>query len=516
MGAFLQDLRYAARMMAKQPAFTAIAALTLALGIGANTAIFSVVNAVLLRPLPYPHSEQLVMLRERLLGPSGFESGSVSYLNYLDWRAAQHSFTDLALVRRESVNVAAAGSSLPAERIAAARITANYFSVLGVPPELGRDLLETDDLPGAAKVVLISERLWHSRFGGLPLALGQQLKIDSVPREIIGVVPARVGLPRNADVFIPLADLRADHDFLSRGNHESFSCVGRLKPNVTLEQARPELETIAANLAKRFPDSNVGRKISAKLLLEYSVGEYRYLLYLLLGAVGCVLLIACANVANLQLGARNCAPQRIGRARGTGREPLATGAAPHRRKRIARAARRMRRFVDRMVESRSHPRNLTGKRFEISANRHRFVGSCRDHGSHDCCRSSSWRLAGPACVRHSIDGNRSARKRRARQRRKLATTCQVAPGCYSGCSSGCASRRGRSHLEKSLAGRRSPAWFQPAKCSHDDNLAAEISLRFTGQDRSVLRSTYRPNQSLTWGRFRGALQQCAIRCQRMG
>lgn len=301
MHAILQDFRYAFRMLAKQPAFTAIAVLTLALGIGANTAIFSVVNAVLLRPLPYLQSEQLILLRERLTGPNGFESGSVSYPNYLDWCAEQRSFTDLGLVRAEGVNLSATDAAAPPERIRAARVTANYLSILQVAPRLGRDFVAKDDQPGAAKVVLISDRLWRNRFGALPLALGQRLNVDGVPREIIGVVPERVRFPRNCDIFLPLADLRADHDLLSRGNHESFSCLGRLKSGSTLKQAGAELDTIANNLARRYPDSNTGRQISPKLLLEFAVGEYRHLLYLLLAAVGCVLLIACANVTNLQL-----------------------------------------------------------------------------------------------------------------------------------------------------------------------------------------------------------------------
>ena len=297
----LKDFQFAFRQLLKQPGFSALAILTLALGIGANTAIFSVVNAVLLRPLPYPHPEQLVLLRERLARPSGFESGSVSYMNYLDWRASQRSLVDLALVRREGVNVSSADTSVPPERLGAARITANYLSILQVAPRLGRDLVEKDDVPGAGKVALISERLWHNRFGTLPLVIGQQLNIDGIPREIVGVVPERVRFPRDCDVFLPLADLRADHDFLSRGNHVGFSALGRLKPGTTLRQAIADLDTIAADLARRYPDSNTDRQVSAKQLLEFAVGEYRHLLYLLLAAVGCVLLIACANVANLQL-----------------------------------------------------------------------------------------------------------------------------------------------------------------------------------------------------------------------
>jgi len=297
----LKDLRFALRQLFKQPGFAFIAVLVLALGIGANTAIFSVVNAVLLRPLPYPHSEQLVLLRERLLGPSGFESGSVSYMNYLDWRAAQKSFTDLALARTDGVSLSASDGTSPPEAARAGRVTANYLSVLQVPPRIGRDFVEGNDVPGAAKVALISERVWRKQFGGLPIAIGQRLNIDGVPREIIGVVSERVRFPRNCDVFLPLADLRADHDFLSRGNHEAFSCLGRLKSGATLKQAIAELDTIAADLSRRYPDSNTGRQVSAKFLLEYSVGQYRYLLCVLLAAVACVLLIACANVANLQL-----------------------------------------------------------------------------------------------------------------------------------------------------------------------------------------------------------------------
>src|SRR6266478_703192 len=297
----LKDFRFALRQLRKSPGFTFIAILVLALGIGANTAIFSVVNAVLLRPLPYPHSEQLVLLRERLLGPAGFESGSVSYMNYLDWRAAQKSFTDLALARADRVSLSAQDRKSAPEGIRAARITGNYLSILQVPPLIGRDFVESDDVPGAAKVALISERVWRTRFGASPAVVGQRLNVDGVPREIIGVLSERVRFPRSCDIFLPLADLRADHDFLARGNHEAFSAIGRLKPSATLQQARAELDTIAADLARRYPDSNTGRQVSAKLLLEFSVGEYRYLLAVLLAAVACVFLIACANVANLQL-----------------------------------------------------------------------------------------------------------------------------------------------------------------------------------------------------------------------
>ena len=294
----MQDLRYALRMLAKQPAFTAIAVLTLALGIGANTAIFSVVNAVLLRPLPYPEPDRLVLIRERT---NIFDSGSVSLPNYLDWRAGQRGFTDLALFRRGDANLSGATNDVEAERVGSARVTYNFLSVLGVPPELGRDFRESDDVPHSKKVALISNGLWKRRFGASPKVIGQSIMLDGVQREIIGVLPSNVQLARKAQVYIPLDDLRGEKDYLQRDNHPGFSALGRLKPNVTLAQATADLNNIAAELERRYPDSNTGRRITALILLDSAVKDYKHGVTLLLAAVGCVLLIACANVANLQL-----------------------------------------------------------------------------------------------------------------------------------------------------------------------------------------------------------------------
>ncbi|HEV3409059.1 MAG TPA: ABC transporter permease, partial [Chthoniobacterales bacterium] len=294
----MTDLKYAIRMLAKSPAFSIIAILALGLGIGANTAIFSVVNAVLLRPLPYPEPDKLILLREKT---ATFPNGSVSYPNYLDWREGQRSFTDLALVRRESFNFAIPGGQSTPERLNGARVTFNYLSILGLKPIIGRDFVEADDTPGSAPVVLIGEHVWRTRFGASQKALGQQITVDGVTREIIGVLPEKVKFPRLSQIWVPLAELRADEGTLERGNHPGFSTLGRLKPGVSMTQANADLDVIAVALEKQYPQTNTTRRVTMEPLLEAAVGQYRHNLNLLLGAVGCVLLIACANVANQQL-----------------------------------------------------------------------------------------------------------------------------------------------------------------------------------------------------------------------
>jgi putative ABC transport system permease protein len=300
METLLQDIRFAVRMLTKSPAFTTLAVLTFAIGVGANTAIFSVVNAVLLRPPPYPNADQLIVARERT---PALSPGSVSYPNYLDWQAGQRSFAGLALFRTESCNLSGAmGSSAP-ERVQAARVTANFLSLLGVAPRLGRDFTVTDDVPRSHKVALITDATWRRRFGASPSVLGQRLLVDGVEREIIGVLPSHIRLPRATGIYLPLDDLRLDPEILRRDNHPEFSVLGRLKPGVTLDEASSDLNAIATDLERRYPESNTGRRVAPQTLREAAAGEYRHNLHILVGAVLCVLLIACGNVANLQ-GAR--------------------------------------------------------------------------------------------------------------------------------------------------------------------------------------------------------------------
>ncbi len=299
MNIFSQDLRFGCRSLLRQPLFTCAAALVLALGIGANIAVFSVINAVLLRPLPYPNPDNLIYLRQ---SQEGQRNLSLSYPDYLDWQAGQRSFTDLALERARSFNVSfqAGGGNVP-ERVEAAEVSANFLAVLALHPVLGRDFLAADDVPGAEPVALISDTLWRRRFAADPAAIGRSILVDGISRKVIGVTPPGLDVPRQTEMFVPLADTRRNHDVLQRGNHPGFAALGRLRPGVTLARATQDLDNLSHEIERRYPDTNTGYRSDARTLLEARVGTYRSSLYLLVVAVVCVLLIACANVANLQL-----------------------------------------------------------------------------------------------------------------------------------------------------------------------------------------------------------------------
>src|SRR5437867_4055037 len=294
----LDNLRFALRQLVKNPSVTIVAIFALALGIGANTAIFSVVNAVLLRPLPYPNSDKLIVLRER---SNAFERGSVGYMNWLDWHDAQKSFTELALVRRESVNFSLGAGVGSPERLRGVRASSGFLTVLGLKPKIGRDLSGADDTAGAPNVALISESLWRHHFAASPSVLGRRVLIDGLAREIIGVFPTQLQFGRNPDVLLSLSEIANEPWMRNRDNHQGFWALGRLKPGVTISQAMTDLNAIAIDLEKKYPQTNTGRRVTMRPLFETTVGDYRASLNLLLGAVGCVLLIACANVANLQL-----------------------------------------------------------------------------------------------------------------------------------------------------------------------------------------------------------------------
>jgi predicted permease len=286
-----QDLRYSGRMLLKHRGFTLIAVLTLGLGIGANTAIFSIVNAVLLRPFPYHAPEQLVMIGE------GGPGGSVSYPNFADWRDDRKFFDAASAVRsNESFNFTGAGEP---ERVQGRLVSAGYFSLLGVKPSLGRDFLADDDRPGATPAVILSHGFWSRRFGNDQSIIGRQITLNNQSYTVVGVAPHSFQFGMEADVSVPIG-LSAER-FKARGSDPGINVVARLKPNVSLEQAQTELNLIYARMEQQYPESNTGRRAYLTPLHEYFIGDVRQPLLILLGSVGLVLLIACANVANLLL-----------------------------------------------------------------------------------------------------------------------------------------------------------------------------------------------------------------------
>jgi putative ABC transport system permease protein len=289
-----QDLRYGLRMLGKNPGFTLIAVLTLALGIGANTAIFSIVNAVLLRPFPYQAPERLVSVQERYSAPRGI---TVSYPNFVDWRAQNTAFTSIAAVRgNESFNFT--GMSEP-ERLQGRLVSAEFFSTLGIKPLLGRDFLAEDDRSGATPAVILSYGFWQRRFGNDPGIIGKPLTLNNQSFTVIGIAPQGFQYGAEADVTVPIG--LSTERFRIRGADPGISVVARLKPNLSQEQATTELNLIAERLEQQYPESNKGRRVLLTGLHESFVGNVRQPLLILLGAVCLVLLIACANVANLLL-----------------------------------------------------------------------------------------------------------------------------------------------------------------------------------------------------------------------
>ncbi len=294
METFVQDLRHGMRMLVKNPGFTAVALIALALGIGANTAIFSVVNAVLLRPLPYKAPERLVMLQEK---SQQLNVMSVSYLNFLDWQKQNQTFEQIAVVRRSSFNITGGNE---AERVSGRIVSANFFSALGVAPAKGRDFLPEENEPGASPVLIVSHALWQRRFGADPNLVGKTINVNDKDFTIIGILPSDFQFFSPSDLFVPINQFK-ENWMARRGSRPGLFVIGRLKSDVTLEQARDDMQNVAAALAEQYPQTNANTGVVAGLLFENVVRDIRPTLLVLLGAVGFVLLIACANVANLLL-----------------------------------------------------------------------------------------------------------------------------------------------------------------------------------------------------------------------
>jgi putative ABC transport system permease protein len=296
LASFLHDFRYSLRTLRKTPGFTAVTAATLALGIGANTAIFSLIDGVLLRPLPYQDPGRLVLLWERTPQLDGM---SISWLNYLDWKAQNRVFAGIAA--RQDVSFNLTGIADP-ERLEGSNVTADLFEVLGVRAARGRTFLPEEDRPGSGRVVVISDSLWERRFGRDTKILGRALTLDGNPCTVVGVMPRGFRYPAralHADVYAPLG--RKSDEMQERWNHPGIFAIARLKSGVPIERARIDLDTIARGLEQRYPNSNRSNRVGMDFYHALTVRSVRSSLLVLLGAVGFVLLIACANVANLLL-----------------------------------------------------------------------------------------------------------------------------------------------------------------------------------------------------------------------
>jgi predicted permease len=294
----LQDMRYGVRMLRKNPGFTLVAVLTLALGIGANTAIFSVVNGVLLNPLPYPHAEQLVTLHE---SKPNFEFGSISFPNFRDWRKDNHTFSSIAISRRFAFNLTGLGE---AEQLPGRFISSDFFSTVGVNPVLGRGFAPGEDEIGAAPIALMSAGFWKRKFGSSPDVLGRTLTLDGKDYTVVGIVPANFDLFLRsfelAEVYVPIGQWK-NPLLPERGSGLGIHGIARLKPGVSIDQARADMGEIARNLAAAFPNDNRGVGASLLPLRQEMLGDVQPVLLVLFAAVAFVLLIACVNVANLLL-----------------------------------------------------------------------------------------------------------------------------------------------------------------------------------------------------------------------
>lgn len=295
MVALWQDLRYAFRMLAKSPAFAAIAIFTLALGIGANTALFSVVNGVLLNPLPYPHPNQLVALYGRA---PGYDQAPIAYPNFLDWQRDTRSLSSIALYHNEDYNFTGTDK---AERLSGYMISANFFDTLGVKPILGRTFGAGDDHVGAEPVVILGGGFWKRKFASSPNVVGKSIDLNGTSYTIVGVIPQSFTFyGRDRDVYMPIGQWN-DATFHDRRIVFSSGMVGRLKRGVTLSQSKADMENVARNLAAAYPEADRGISATLVSMKDDMVGNVQPFLVVLLAAVGFLLLIACANVANLLL-----------------------------------------------------------------------------------------------------------------------------------------------------------------------------------------------------------------------
>ncbi len=301
----MNDLRFALRQLRKSPGFTIVALITLALGIGANTAIFSVINAVLLRPLPYPEPHRIIAVNESAPGQASI---ALSYPDYADLRQDNTVFEHFAVSRFDGDSFTPQLGGV-GEHVGVAYVTANFFKVIGLNPQIGRTFTDEEDRVGGPALAVISDRLWRRVFHADPAVLGRDISLHDRPFTVLGVMPAALTSPQDSDIWVPIMRRTANPGWQSRAIHPLMYGWGRLKAGVSLAQAQRELSTIGARLAKDHAETNKGIDVAARPLLDSIVGDYRKNLTLLLGAVALVALVACANLANL-FAARGAARAR--------------------------------------------------------------------------------------------------------------------------------------------------------------------------------------------------------------
>src|SRR5215813_273523 len=296
MNAIMQDLRYGARMFFKNPGFTLVAIITLALGIGANTTIFSVINSLLLKPIPFPDAGRLALVWEAQANDPK-DRNIVSAPNFWDWRRQNDVFENMAIFDSAGKGYNISGDGEP-ERVSGVRVSAGFFNVLGVKPRLGRTFLLEEETIGKHQVVVLSDGLWRSRYNSDPEIVGKTIKVDSENHTVIGVMPPEFEFQFWSPIrqlWSPVAYTQGDRD---RGSN-SFICLARLKPGVTMEQARAQMNNIGLGLAQQYPQDNAGDTVTIDPIIGFGMESQQTTLLTLLAVAGFVLLIACVNVANL-------------------------------------------------------------------------------------------------------------------------------------------------------------------------------------------------------------------------
>ncbi|HSE23703.1 MAG TPA: ABC transporter permease, partial [Pyrinomonadaceae bacterium] len=298
MGSLLKDIRYGLRGLVKHKGFATIAVLTIAIGVGANTAIFSVINGVLLKALPFPEPQQLLSLSE---SSKEVPVMAIAYPNYLDWRAQQTTLENMS-ARLPAGGILTGGGE--PERITGRSVNASFFATLGVQPYAGRFFTDQEDRPGGEKVIVLSQGLWQRRFGGNAAVVGKPIQLNGQSWTIVGVLPGNFDYygvnNANNDFFIPIGQI-ADQEFMKDRSSHSVFVTARMKPGVTQAQVQNEFKSISGRLSSTYPESNAGNSIVVASFLDDYVGDIRQSLLIVFGAVALLLLIACANVANLLL-----------------------------------------------------------------------------------------------------------------------------------------------------------------------------------------------------------------------